>query len=881
MRQDIKPFLCLVIVTSVWLSSSIALVNLMDSSQYVKEAGLLTSNRFVGEKPLDGNIPGGVVSMLEDSVESMQISDLFIPGWDKVAAEGNVNIAVNIDTVSITFTPLANWFGTENIVLIATYLNVIPEPPQIPDPMDAPGEEPLGPTTWTESAIVMVEVLPVNDPPTVAQLPGVQVNYGAYIPELYDLDESVNDIDSELEIQVYSDIGLVDVYLNDNIITLDANTDSEGEDSVTVWVCDGEFTVYMSFPVTVTSPYRVSGLEDTPCIQLLNSLFPGSLLSVEVISSGPYMAETTMTPLGEWLLTARGQPNWNGRGYITLCGECWWSDLPRPLDDTETPESPPSGIRNNYITLDTAFGPVNDPPSYIGLIQDVVYMTEDIPAYYVADLNGMFWDVDSELTFTCTVRDGDVVPTVDPVGRLSLAPLLDVFGSDELTITGFDGEYSASGIIGVEIEAVNDIPVQMFNRSLYRTMEDVAIQVDLAALFADVDSPLLFSLADTPNATAEFDQGNATAMVTPLQDWSGCEVLRFEASDGESVATSDAYMVVSPVNDPPIQTSVIPAITIDEDGSYTLDISTFFEDTDSKLAYSLTAIPTGIGALSGLHHMSVTPARDWNGIASVTVTASDGEYALSQVIIVIITPVDDPPIISQTIPELDFNEDGNAPLNIIQFVSDVDDPISLSVSTGAGLSLTDAGNGLYVVSATPDWNGISTIDVVASSGTVSRSFQIPVVVAPVNDAPRLVRRFESLNLAWNESGTVELSSAFVDPEGNPISIMADCEATLATGLASDGSVLFVRGAENCSGRTTVVVTASDGIASTRAEFDVIVAAAPVQASLPGGTIPLDTGYLLGGGLVLAAAVATVALAFLARTWTSQRVKAAHTKSAIF
>ena len=146
----------------------------------------------------------------------------------------------------------------------------------------------------------------------------------------------------------------------------------------------------------------------------------------------------------------------------------------------------------------------------------------------------------------------------------------------------------------------------------------------------------------TPMPDITSDTVNS-ALTTKGQNWS-VEVRAWDGEDAGPVAT--AWRVIQ--NAAPIVKKQLPMPEVDEDTTDDrwLDLSSAFEDPDGDpLAWSLGTLlqhlQVSIDPATG--RVTIVPEADWNGRENVTFVASDGELQSSQVVGIIVRPVNDVP----------------------------------------------------------------------------------------------------------------------------------------------------------------------------------------------------------------------------------------------
>ncbi|MGC8888286.1 MAG: immunoglobulin domain-containing protein, partial [Verrucomicrobiia bacterium] len=136
--------------------------------------------------------------------------------------------------------------------------------------------------------------------------------------------------------------------------------------------------------------------------------------------------------------------------------------------------------------------------------------------------------------------------------NLTYTPNPDWFGNDSFTYVISDGTlFSDVANVSIEIENVYDAP--RFGAVASSTIEDAetAIQINLVGSAVSVDGlPLTYGL---PSATSQ--RGGTVSIVngvityTPAPNFNGVDTIQYTVNDGVSVVTGEVQVVVAPVND--------------------------------------------------------------------------------------------------------------------------------------------------------------------------------------------------------------------------------------------------------------------------------------------------------------------------------------------
>lgn len=229
------------------------------------------------------------------------------------------------------------------------------------------------------------------------------------------------------------------------------------------------------------------------------------------------------------------------------------------------------------------------------------------------------------------------------------------------------------------------------------------------------------------------------------------------------------------------------------------------------------------GANFTVNGSTVTPALNFNGTLTATVTVNDGiDDSEPFPVTITVNPVNDPPVITaQSV--LSTTEDTPITLSLADFtVTDPDDTsgFTLAVQSDANYSVS----GLQV---TPDldFNGTLSVPVTVSDGTdVSAAFDAEVTVIAVNDAP-VISGQTSLSTPEDTALALELADLTVT---DPDDTYPD-DFTLSVQPGTDYTVAgtTITPAAEFSGALTVPVTVNDGDADSTS-FDLAVTVIPVN-----------------------------------------------------
>jgi hypothetical protein len=360
-----------------------------------------------------------------------------------------------------------------------------------------------------------------------------------------------------------------------------------------------------------------------------------------------------------------------------------------------------------------------------------------------------------------------------------------------------------------------------------------------------------------PHPTVAYNSPDATGTLScaPVANSNGVATITVTVNDGglsNSVVTRTFDVTILAVPDAP-SISGLANTTIEED-SNTGPMPFVLADVDSPIAsvtasarsLNTTLVPdanVSLGGAGANRTISVTPAQNQSGTATIRVTATDGVATNAVDFTVTVSPVNDLPSIS-AIGNRTINEDSVT--NISFTIDDLETaPSALSMSaTSSNPALTpDISFGGAGANRTVDilpagnLSGTATINLFvadADGGSNSTSFVLTVV--PVNDPPTL-NSIGSLSIDEDASlQTVQLSgiTSGAPDETQPLAVRATSgnlnvisNITVVYTSANPTGRLEFAPLPNASGTATITVTVNDGGASNNIvtrSFDVQVSA---------------------------------------------------------
>jgi VCBS repeat-containing protein len=451
-------------------------------------------------------------------------------------------------------------------------------------------------------------------------------------------------------------------------------------------------------------------------------------------------------------------------------------------------------------------------------------------------------------------------------GTFTYTPDPGFHGTDSFDFTANDGTVD-SGSATFTI-TVNSAPAASDGSD--STAEDTPLTGNLTATDLDLDS-LTYSKVTDPAHGSVTVNANGSFSYTPAANYNGPDSFTFKANDGFVNSNTATFSItVVAVNDAPSISNIVDQ-TIAEDAttgalSFTVnDVETPAGSlTVSGSSSNTTLVPNGnifFGGAGSSRTVTVTPAANQNGSATITVTVSDGLLSGSDTFLVTVNAVNDAPSVSD-ISDQTIAEDTNT--GALSFtVGDVEtSDLVLTVSgTSSNQGLVPNGNITFggagpnrTVTVTPvaNQNGSATITVTVSDGQLSTSDTFVVTVSPVNDAPFVSDIGDQTIAEDTNTGALTFTVSDVETAAGSLTVSGTSSSTT---LVPNGNIVFgasgasrtvtVTPAPNKFGVTTITVTVSDGSLTASDTFQLTVSP---QNDDPVISEIVDQGLVLGDPL---------------------------------
>ncbi|HIF5548347.1 TPA: tandem-95 repeat protein [Vibrio parahaemolyticus] len=621
------------------------------------------------------------------------------------SVSGNSNIQVAIVNGIATFTPTADWNGSETLTFTAT------------DPSGESISQTVNFTVAPVADILADKATVVEDTPTIIKVLGNDTFEGD--GKVVSLDTNNGPANGTVSVNP------------DGSVTYTPNDNYVGKDTFTYVVTSGGVSESTAVEVNVTpvndAPVAKDDIattqEDTAVtIDVLpnDTDVDGDKLSIQSASVPEAQGKVEIVD-GKLVFTPA--ENFNGHAEIIY---------------TVT-----DGELTDEAKVTVTVNPVNDAPTI--KVDAVESITEDAvnTDTVVATLTVRDTDTpEDQLTVSLENNSNGYFVLVGNEVKLTQAGV-DAVNNDELNLK--DLTISASVSDGVNptasdsdslvVNRVNDAPTVENAIADQVLSEDFdAYTIDLNEVFKDSDSSLEFSVSGNNSIQISIVSGVAT--ITPTADWNGKETITFTATDpsGESISQRVDFTVA------PVADIVADKATVVEDTPTIIKVlgNDTFEGTDKVVSLDTNNGPAnGTVSVNPDGSVTYTPNDNYHGTDSFIYIVTSGGVSEYTTVNVDVTPVNDAPVAKDDIATT--QEDTAVTIDVLPNDTDVDgDKLSIqSASVPEAQGKVEIVDGKLVFTPAENFNGHAEIIYTVTDGELTDEAKVTVTVNPVNDAPTI------------------------------------------------------------------------------------------------------------------------------------------------
>jgi len=709
-------------------------------------------------------------------------------------------------------------------------------------------------------------VLRVNGPPTITKVPDNTISQDTSTTALA---FTVGDTETAAaSLTVSADSSNVALVPNTGIIfggsganrtvTVTPAAGQTGTSTITLTVTDGSLSAGSNFVLTVTPPNAAPTISDVADLTINQNTSTGAL-AVDVGDSETPAANLTLTgsssntalvPNGNIVFGGTGAnrtvtvtPAANQGGSATITLTVSDGSLTASSNFVLTVNRPPtiSTVANTTIDQDTSSAPL---AFTVG--------DDETP---VANLV-----VTGSSSASALIPDANIALGGSGANRtVVLTPAIGQTGTATVTLAVSDGALSSSSsflltvVVPNTAPTISAIPDQTTNEDtslgpLAFTINDAQTQETLTVSASSSNT----TLVPNANLTLAGSGTNRTLTVTPVANQSGTSSITVTVSDGSLTTSTTFVLTVAPVNDGPTISGIANRSIIQN--TNTGAIAFTVTDVDTALtsltltgsSSNQTLVPDSnivFGGSGGSRTVTVTPATNQSGAATIMVTVSDGQLTASTSFLLTVTSGNTPPTIT-TIADQTISEDGTTGALAFTIGDAQTSASSLTltrVSSNTTLvptaNITFGGSGAnrtVTVKPAANRSGVVSVTITVSDGSLSTAMSFNVTVNPVNDRPTITSITNQIMARNTTSSPITFT---VDDIDNPASMLTVTGTSSSTTLVPNTSIVFggadsvrnltITPAPNQTGNATITVTVNDGALTASTSFTLAVTATGV------------------------------------------------------
>uniref|UniRef100_UPI00187E693C Ig-like domain-containing protein n=1 Tax=Oculatella sp. LEGE 06141 TaxID=1828648 RepID=UPI00187E693C len=483
------------------------------------------------------------------------------------------------------------------------------------------------------------------------------------------------------------------VVINPNgTVTYTPNPDFNGSDSFAYTVTSGGVTETATVNVTINPVVDIaddnsSTDEDTPVVISVldnDSFAPGA--TVTGVTDGSN-GTVVINPNGT--VTYTPNANFNGSDSFTY---------------TVT-----SGGVTETATVNVTINPVVD------IANDNSSTDEDTPVV-ISVLDNDSFAPGATVTGVTNGSNGTVV--INPDGTVTYTPKPDFNGSDSFTytVTTIAGN-TETATVNVTVNPIADIA-----NDTGTTNEDTLVTISVLNNDSFAPGATVTGVTDGSNGTVVINS-DGTVTYTPNPDFNGSDSFTYTVTSGGVTETATVNVTINPVIDIANDTG-----TTNEDTPVTISVLNNDSFAPGATVTGVTNGSNGTVVINPDGTVTYTPKPDFNGSDSFTYTVTSGGVTETATVNVTINPVIDIANDTGT-----TNEDTPVTISVLNNDSFAPGATVTGVTNGSNGTVVINPDGTVTYTPKPDFNGSDSFTYTVTSGGVTETAAVNVIINPVVD----------------------------------------------------------------------------------------------------------------------------------------------------
>jgi len=314
----------------------------------------------------------------------------------------------------------------------------------------------------------------------------------------------------------------------------------------------------------------------------------------------------------------------------------------------------------------------------------------------------------------------------------------------------------------------------------------------------------------------KLDASYHTLTGTPTNSDVGTTTMTLTASDGQSGSATQSFTIkVINRNDAPVL-SAISNVTTNEDTAKTVTLSATDVDGDA-LTYTGKSNTDKVTISISSTTMTLTPAADWYGTASITAYVSDGTVKDSTTFTLSVTAVNDAPVITAVAND-STNEETEK--SIVLSASDIDaDALTYTASSDTSAVAVTISTDTLKLTPALNYTGTSVITVIVSDNALADTTKFDFKVINVNDAPVIAAVANDTTSEDSDGKALKLSASDIDGDVLTYSAFSD---TLGLTVTVSNDTVRLKPVADYFGTSKVTAVTNDGAINDSTTFSFTV-----------------------------------------------------------
>lgn len=415
----------------------------------------------------------------------------------------------------------------------------------------------------------------------------------------------------------------------------------------------------------------------------------------------------------------------------------------------------------------------------------------------------------NDLTVTFETDNEDLFPSGSIVlggsgdsRTITLTPAANQSGSATITVrvTDSDGNSVTDSFL-VTVNPVNDAPTlsTIADQTTPFNTPIVDLPLEVGDVDDDLDSLILTASSDNPSLIPDANivfggtGANRTVTITPVAGESGTANITITVEDADGLTSEITFQVtVSPNTAPTIsdvadqttdedQPIVEIPVTVGDAETPADDLVVTASSDNPSLIPNDAIVVTGTGAD---RKVTITPAPNQFGTATITLTVSDGYTTTVDTFVVTVTAVNDLPTLGDVADQTVVENDSITNLEVT--VGDVETPVDDLVLTATSDNTTLIPNENIVISTT---GGVRTISITPAADQTGTA----VITLRLEDGEDFVIKTFTVTVAANTPPTI---SEIVDQTTAEDTPLTGIEFTIGDAETADGDLVVTASSSN-------------------------------------------------------------------------------------